>query len=242
MDMSDPGKTIRPPSLWLLMREARVLAEYARLRWNERKLLQDLPRGDGHPVLVIPGFGTTDASTRTLRGILERLGYVTHGWGQGRNLGMNRVIRHHLRALLPALHKEHGARLSLVGWSLGGVFARELARHQPEHIRRVFTLGSPINHRPDATNVDALYRRVNRSYTPDMDAFRQRCEPPPVPCTAIYSRSDGIVAWQTSMENPAANTENVEVKGSHLGLGVNPQVIRVIAERLALPEVDRAAA
>lgn len=240
MDMSQ--RPIRSPSLWLLLREGRALAEFARLRWHGRELLRELPRGDGHPVLVIPGFGTNDRSTRPLRDVLERLGYVAHGWGQGRNLGMNRVIRHHLRALLPALHKEHGSRVSLIGWSLGGVFARELARHQPQHVRRVITLGSPINHRPDATNVDALYRRLNPAYVPDLESFRQRCTAPPVPCTAIYTRSDGIVAWQTSMENPAPNTENVEVDGSHLGLGVNPDVIRIIADRLARPDAERAAA
>lgn len=240
MDMSNTA--IKAPSVWLLMREGRAIAEYARLRFGARELLRELPRGDGHPVLVVPGFGANDRSTRPLRDILERLGYAAHGWGQGRNLGMNRVIRHHLRALLPALHKEHGSRVSLIGWSLGGVFARELARHQPENVRRVITLGSPINHRPDATNVDALYRRLNPAYVPDLEAFRQRCQAPPVPCTAVYSRSDGIVAWQTSLENPAPNTENVEVSGSHLGMGVNPEVIRVIAGRLALPEPDRAAA
>lgn len=235
-------RPIRRPSLWLLLREGRALAEFARLRWHGRDLLRELPRGDGHPVLVIPGFGTNDRSTRPLRDVLERTGYVAHGWGQGRNLGMNRVIRHHLRALLPALHKEHGSRVSLIGWSLGGVFARELARHQPQHVRRVITLGSPINHRPDATNVDALYRRLNPAYVPDLESFRQRCTAPPVPCTAIYTRSDGIVAWQTSMENPAPNTENVEVDGSHLGLGVNPDVIRIIADRLARPDAERVAA
>lgn len=223
-----------PPSKWLLLLEGRALAEYASLllSWP---LLHTLPRGDGHPVMIIPGFGATDISTRPLRRVLQRLGYSVYGWEQGRNLGMKTKIREGLRASLPRLHAKHGAKVSLIGWSLGGVFVREIARHQPELVRRVITLGSPINLRPDATNVDAMFRRLNPGYTPDLEAFKRRCLAPPVPCTAVYSKSDGIVAWRTSMENPAPNTENVEVSGSHFGLGCNPQVIRVIAERLARP-------
>ncbi|HUP93229.1 MAG TPA: alpha/beta fold hydrolase [Solimonas sp.] len=226
---------IKPPSALLLALELRYGLELG------AHLLtlpfMKLPHGDGHPVMVIPGFGTTDASSFLLRRALKRLGYAAHGWGQGRNLGMNARAREALRARLPELHREHGRKLSLIGWSLGGVFARELARHQPEHVRRVITLGSPINHAPDATNVDALFRRKNPDFKHDLEAFRRRCTAPGVPCHAIYSRSDGIVAWQTSLENEAPHTENVEVFSSHFGLGVNPLVLRVIAERLARPEV-----
>ena len=236
MSVTD-ADSIKAPSWWLLLLEGRAFTEYASLQLQSA-WRRELPRGDGHPVLVIPGMGGSDRSTQPMRRVLERLGYDAHGWGQGRNLGMNKRTRENLRSLLPALHKENGAKVSLIGWSLGGVFVREMARQQPEHVRRVFTLGSPINHRPDATNVDAIFRRLNPRYTPDLEAFRQRCQPPPVPCTAIYSKSDGIVAWQTSMENPAPNTENVEVSGSHFGLGHNPRVLRIIADRLAQPIQD----
>ncbi len=223
-----------PPSKWLLLLEGRALAEYASLllSWP---LIRTLPRGDGHPVLVIPGFGATDSSTRPLRRVLRRLGYAAYGWELGRNLGMKAGTREALRAALLRLHEKNGAKVSLIGWSLGGVFVREMARHQPEHVRRVITLGSPINIRPDATNVDAMFRHFNPGYTPDLEGFKRRCQAPPVPCTAVYSKTDGVVAWQTSMENPAPNTENVEVSGSHFGLGCNLRVIRVIAERLAQP-------
>lgn len=230
--LNDDSDLPQPPSKWLLLLESRALAEYVSLllSWP---FLRMLPRGDGHPVMVIPGFGTTDISTRPLRRVLSKLNYAVYGWEQGRNLGMKPKTREALRANLPRLHEKHGAKVSLIGWSLGGVFVRELARHQPELIRRVITLGSPINIRPDATNVDAMFRRLNPGYTPDLAAFRRRCQAPPVPCTAVYSKTDGIVAWQTSMENPAPNTENVEVSGSHFGLGCNPRVVRIIAERLA---------
>lgn len=226
---------IRPPSIWLLASEARFGLELG-AHLLHLPFLRRLPHGDGHPVLVVPGFGTTDRSTFLLRRALTVLGYHAYGWGQGRNLGMNARVRDGLRARLPELHDKHGKKLSLIGWSLGGVFVRELARHQGRHVRRVITLGSPINHAPDATNVDALFKRMNPGFKHDLEGFRRRCEAPGVPCHAVYSKSDGVVAWQTSMENAAPHTENVEVFSSHFGLGVNPLVLRVIAERLALPE------
>ena len=228
---------VAPPSPLLLMLEARAFGEFAALLLSG-PFLKSLPRGDGHGVLVIPGFGASDLSTRAMRRVLERLGYDVHGWGQGRNLGMRAHIRERLRQRLDELHRSHGRKVSLIGWSLGGVFVRELARHQPERVRRVITLGSPINGHPQSNNVDALYRWVNRGVGAKLDweAFQRRRVPPGVPCTAIYSRSDGIVHWRCCLEEPAPNTENVEVRASHFGLAVNKQVLRVVAERLARPE------
>jgi pimeloyl-ACP methyl ester carboxylesterase len=223
-----------PPSPWLLLLEGRAMAEYGALLLSWARLGR-LPRGDGHAVLVLPGFGATDRSTEPLRRALSRLGYRAHGWEQGRNVGMRRSLRASLDARLERLHAGHG-RVSLVGWSLGGVYARELARAAPDRVRRVITLGAPFNHHPRANNADRLYRLLNGGDTGiDWDGFHRRRMPPPVPCTAIYSKTDGIVHWRCSMEEPAPNTENVEVTGSHLGLGVNVQVLRVIAERLARP-------
>jgi hypothetical protein len=234
---------IAPPSPLLLMLEGRAFGEYASLLLS-RPFLRSLPRGDGHGVMVIPGFGGSDFGTRPMRRVLERLGYHVHGWGQGRNLGMRSHIRERLRFRLHELNESTGRKVSLIGWSLGGVFVREIARHQPERVRRVITLGSPINGHPQSNNVDALYRWVNRGKAQaiDWEGFQKRRTPPNVPCTAIYSKTDGIVAWQCCMEEPAPNTENVEVRASHFGLGVNPQVLRAIAERLARPEADTKAA
>ncbi|MGH8443436.1 MAG: esterase/lipase family protein [Nevskiaceae bacterium] len=219
----------------LLLVEGRAVAEYGALllSWP---LLSRLPRGDGHSVLVIPGFGASDLSTRPLRRVLTRLGYDAHGWGLERNLGMDRTLRSAMEERFTQLYRAHG-KLSLIGWSLGGIYVRELARGAPQHVRRVITLGSPINHHPRANNADRMYRWVNGGdERVDWEAFERRRVPPPVPCTAIYSKSDGIVAWRCAMEDPAPNTENVEVRGSHLGLGVNVQALRVIAERLARPD------
>jgi pimeloyl-ACP methyl ester carboxylesterase len=230
------GEAIDPPSTFLLLLEGRAFGEYAALMLSW-PFLRRLPRGDGHPVLVLPGFMASDLSTRPLRRVLKRLGYDAHGWGLGRNTGASEAARVGMRARLDTLFDGARSKVSLIGWSLGGVYARELARAAPGKVRRVITLGSPINGHPQANNADALYRRVNGVAAPvDWEGFNRRRLPPDVPCTAIYSKTDGIVAWRCSLEDAAPHTENVEIRGSHLGLGVNPQAIRVIADRLARPQ------
>ncbi|MEK6807003.1 MAG: alpha/beta hydrolase [Pseudomonadota bacterium] len=228
---------IAAPSIFLMLAEHRAWLEMATFRFR-KALLGELPRGDSHPVLVIPGFGATDTSTRPLRRALTELGYAACTWDQGRNIGMSAKIKNDLGQRLKDLHHRHQKTVSLIGWSLGGVFVREMARAQPQLVRRVFTLGSPINGHPAANNVMGLFRLLNRGkpVNLDWDGFQKRRNPPPVPCVAMHSKSDGIVAWQCSIEEPASNTENVEVSGSHFGLGFNPQVLRVLAERLCLPE------
>ncbi len=227
---------IRAPSPRLLALEARVFAEIPLFLLRNLRT-GGLPRGSGQPVMVVPGFGASDLHTLPLRRALARLGHAAYGWGQGTNLGMRPALKNALNQRLHKLSAEHEAPVSLIGWSLGGVFVREMARHQPHLVRRVFTLGSPINGRPDANNMLALFRLANRGKPVNLDweGFNKRRAAPPVPCTAIYSRSDGIVAWQCCMENAASNTECAEVRGSHFGLVVNAQVLRLIAQRLSTP-------
>ncbi|HWU68359.1 MAG TPA: alpha/beta hydrolase [Stenotrophobium sp.] len=226
----------KPPSPLLLLLEGRVVAEFGGLLAS-LPLLRRLPRGDGHAVMVVPGFGADDRTTAPLRHVLSKLGYDAQGWGLGRNLGMRAGMKEKLGERLRALHDEHGGKVSLIGWSLGGVFVREMARAQPHLVRRVFTLGSPINGHPDANNMTPIFRYVNRGKPMklDWDGFQRRRVPPPVPCVAIYSRTDGIVEWHCSREETADNTENVEVFSSHFGLPFNPLVVRALAARLRLP-------
>ena len=224
----------RAPSLGLLLREARVSWELARFFAGSRRL-DHLPRGDGHPVLLIPGFGADEVLMRPLRNALRKIGYAAEDWGQGRNLGMRPAIKQALAQKLESMSKRAGREVTLIGWSLGGVFARELARARPEFVRRVFSLGSPINARPDANNMMPLFRLANGGRAPKLDreSFDRRKIAPPVPCAAIYSRSDGIVAWQACLEEIAANTQNIEVSGSHLGLVVNREVLVAVAQLMA---------
>lgn len=230
-DFDDPT---RAPSLALLVREIRAPFEMLRFGFASGRL-EGLPAGDGHPVLLVPGFGVDELVMRPLRNALVKLGYRAEDWGQGRNLGMRPQVKQGLAQKLDSLHKRHAKKVTLIGWSLGGVFVRELARTQPDAVRRVISMGSPINRRPDANNMMPLFRLANRGRPPKLDreGFERRITAPPVPCTAIYTRSDGIVAWEASVEENAPNTENIEVRGSHLGLAMNLEVLRVIAERLA---------
>lgn len=236
---SEDEVALSPPSKLLLLMETRAWAEFGAFLISQ-PFLHGLPRGDGHPVLVIPGFGGSDLSTQPMRRLFAKLGYATYGWEQGRNMGMRSQIKEFLALRLRELHQEHGTRVSLIGWSLGGVYVREMARSQPDSVRRVITMGSPINGHPNANNAAALFSLINRKQNMKLDweGFQRRRVPPPVPCTAIYSKTDGIVNWQCSREEQAPNTENVQVASSHFGLGVNPLVMRIIAERLARKEGD----
>lgn len=225
----------KAPSLGLLLAESRALPHY--LRYRLRGLRTDhLPSGNGAPVIVIPGFGASDTTTRPLRHALTALGYDVSGWHQGKNKGMTRPISDGLKAMLASTYARHEMPVTLIGWSLGGVFARELARKQPQQVQQVFSLGSPIGGHPHANNVTALFALFNPAarQPPDMDAFHQRSIAPDVPCTAIYSKSDGIVSWRCCLEQPAAHTQNVEVKGPHCGFPWNQQVLDVLAKAMAV--------
>lgn len=197
-----------------------------------RPLLRRAPRGDGHPVLVMPGLGATDAYTRPLRGFLRGLGYHVHGFRLGRNIPTQTLLVG-LRDRMELLSETHGdTPISIVGWSLGGLYGREIARRAPEHVRQVITLGTPCRLRPgvDAPVLDSL-RATFLGDLPDDAAIDD--SPPPVPLTAILSRSDGIVPWPVAYEEPGGACESIEVVASHCGLPHHPAALWAIADRLA---------
>ncbi len=195
------------------------LAFESRALWEVGALLPALPllalapRGDGHPVLVIPGWMASDRSTAILRGFLGTLGYRTHGWNLERNEGPTPEIQEGLVRRLSEIRQRGGHTVSLIGWSLGGIYARELARRYPSDVRQVITLGSP-------------FRGVGERFRPALS----------VPATAIYSRTDGVVAWQRCIDDRGPRRENIEVDSSHIGMGHHPRVLLIIADRLAQRE------
>jgi hypothetical protein len=233
----DRGDGGAPPLPYLLTEGVRALAEYG-LFLGTGPLRPALPRGDGHPVLVLPGLGATDVSTRGLRGVLRRLDYHVHGWQLGRNVGPTAKAVSGMRERLDDLTDRYGRTVTVIGWSLGGIYARELARQSPEQVRQVVTLGSPIRlARTDQSRASWLYSRYSHLHVTDGNVPLERERAPlRVPATSIYSRFDGIVAWQSCLAAPSPHSENVAVLGSHLGLGHNPAVIWVVADRLAQPE------
>jgi pimeloyl-ACP methyl ester carboxylesterase len=227
--------SIKPPSKLLLLAEIRAVGEFA-LGLASLPTLAMAPKGDGHTVLVLPGFLTSDHSTDFLRNYLRRMGLNAVGWEMGRNLGGLYRMREQLRKKVSELRRQSGKRVSVVGWSLGGVYARDLALNLPDVIRGIITLGSPFSGDLRANNVGRLYDRVSGETVDDaaVDDVMALAGPMPVPATSIYSRTDGVVSWQTSVMQPSARAENIEVIGaSHMGLGFNPAVLWAIADRLA---------
>lgn len=192
--------------------------------------------GGGHPVLVLPGFSASDSMTGRLRAHVRKQDYRVHGWGLGTNHGLTDDIVAGLPDRFDALQERYDRPISVVGWSFGGLLARWLGHVRSEHIDRVITLGSPWRPEGEITRTTALFERAARKHglSPDakdiVDLLRQ---PMPVPCTAIYSKTDGVVNWRSCALDPAQNHENVAVVSSHIGLVSNPLALAVVTDRLA---------
>ena len=226
---------VAPPSRLLQLLELRASCELAAgvaaLPW-----LRLAPRGDGHPVLVLPGLVASDRSTHLLRHFLARRGYEVHGWGLGRNLGPRPNVEEAMLATVDRLHANSGRKVSLIGQSLGGAYARLLAAQRPDAVRCVITLGSPIGGHPRSSNAWRIYEFTSGESAADPRRWQQVRQTPRVPTTAIYSRSDGVVAWQNSVQTRGPMTESIEIVSSHIGMAVHPAVLYAVADRLAQPE------
>ena len=230
-----------PHAFWTLV-EGRAMLELG-LFYASRPMLASLPKGDGHAVMILPGFMASNSSTAPMRGVLSSLGYDAHGWDSGRNVRVDNALIARLEKQLTQLFKNGGRKVSLIGWSLGGVLARELAKLHPEKVRLVISLGSPISDDRNHTHARRLFELLNGKEPEPMQGgqFRALDEAPPVPTTSIFTKTDGIVHWRGSVQHPDKTsgghpTENIQVHASHCGLGVNPSVMVAMADRLALPE------
>ena len=237
MHTSETEQGTRPNLVLEALELPRAMAEYAALA-GTIGLLHLAPKGDGSPVVVLPGFTGSDGSTFALRRFLERRGHRPVAWGLGRNIGPTREIVDGIDALVQRLADDHGQAVQLVGWSLGGIFARNVAVRRPELVRRVVTLGSPyrlLDHRTShAAWVYELYAPLHDA-AGDLPPGGPVSLPLSVPTTSIYSRSDGIVPWRSCIEPESDLAENVQVFSSHNGLGHNPLAMYVVADRLAQP-------
>jgi pimeloyl-ACP methyl ester carboxylesterase len=226
------------PGFCLLALELRAFWEFGAL-FPSWPLLSRAPRGDGHSVLVFPGLSANDTTTVPLRQYLQSLNYNPWGWGQGFNFGPRAGVLEEARASLVRAYEQTGKKISLIGWSLGGIYARELAKEFPEMVRGVITLGTPFAGSHRSTNAYGVYEFATGSKVEQEVQAYDLPAAPPVPTTSIYSRSDGVVAWQGSIQAPSPEnpqTENIEVRASHIGLGLNPSAWWAIADRLAQPE------
>lgn len=200
-----------------------------------KKIFAKTAKGDGHPVMVLPGFMSSEVSTNSLREYIANQGYDVYDWGMGRNLGKLEFLDP-LMARVEEIYYKTGQPISLIGWSLGGVYARQIAKERPKMIRQLITMGSPFSGLAEPNNVSWIYsalnggkqvKNVNSSFLENLPM------PAPVPTTAIYSKNDGIVAWKNCMEQVEdATHQNVEVRGSHIGMASNFSVLKIITDRL----------
>ncbi len=228
----------KPKALHTLL-ESRVAVE-ALAHVSSKPFERLLPRGDGHPVLVIPAFLTSDAFTASLRNSLTRLGYDVYAWQQGLNTGLHdsklALLQRHLKEIV--LQRQQ--KITIIGWSLGGIYARALAAQNSDHVRQVITLGSPFGIPVSKSRTEAVqglvshaFQFLNRGAEDPMVAKAALWQnSPDVPCTSIYTESDGIVHWHYCVDQKRPHCENIRVPGSHVGLTHNPAVLYLLADRL----------
>jgi pimeloyl-ACP methyl ester carboxylesterase len=233
-----------PPHLFYAFAELpRALLEFVSLL-PAHPLVRKAPGGDGHPVITLPGFRGNDTSMNILRRYLEHWGYDPHPWGLGTNLGIGFDRVYYERRFLSQLERvarRRGQAVSIIGWSQGGVIARQAAKRRPEIVRQVITLGSPIGDTPEATTIWRIFERTSEQEITEelMAHLREVASPvPEVRCTCIFSRSDGIVSPAIAQDTVSPDAENICVMASHFGMAVNPFVLLVIADRLAQKESD----
>jgi pimeloyl-ACP methyl ester carboxylesterase len=235
-------------SLWTLL-EGRALFEAVLLPALYPFILRNTPRGDGHPVLLVPGFTASDATLIGLSTFLRSRGYMVETWGLGQNTGFKLKFSRALEQKVRYMHHRYGGKVSLVGWSLGGVYAFYAAHAVPACVRSVISLGSPM--RFSTTEdldvpilVKAIYRYLAHPLGPSAHLANVRAKvlraPPPVPSTCIFSMTDGVVPPEAARIDDSDDDrhENIWVPGSHVGLGFNAAVMWILADRLAQPEEE----
>ena len=190
-------------------------------------------RGHDEPVLVVPAFLSPDLSTVAIRKFLRQQGFAPVPWGCGINFGPTPNALAKLRQCIRANAERYQRKVFVVGISLGGTLAREAAKPCANCIEHLVTVASPVN-LPVVTPLAPFARFASLFWDADMKLAAARvAEPPPIPLTAIVSLSDGIVDWRACVPRPSSQTEIVALSGDHMTMGSNPDVLRVIAARLA---------
>lgn len=232
--MNDQEKTVdKPGKFWLITEFARAAMEYSSFI-PYKYFMSKEHDGDGHPVIILPGFMSSDSATKPLRKLLDDIRYTTYGWELGRNYGEEEDLDL-LFNRIDKIYQDHRKPISVIGWSLGGIYARQIAKSRPHLIRQVITLGSPFSGITEPNHAAWIHKLITSGKGKDIidpELLADIPKPAPVPTTAIYSKQDGVVHWEHCIEEETSIHQNIEVYGSHLGLGVNPTVIEIIIDRL----------
>jgi pimeloyl-ACP methyl ester carboxylesterase len=225
----------KPANFWFFTEGVRALVEYVQCKKFLRKYKFERT-GDGHPVLAVPGLLCTDFSMRLLRQFINQLGYNALGWELGRNLGQLEDMKdiNRLNARVDEIYKKYNTKITLIGWSMGGIYVRELAKQRPELFDQVITLGAPFSDVMAPNNAKWVVEKLNDTSRFDPIWFEQIAHPAPIPTTAVYSKQDGIVPWAACLEQiEDEKHENIEVKSSHWAFGMNASVMQIVANKLA---------
>jgi pimeloyl-ACP methyl ester carboxylesterase len=232
-----PALAFQAPSLALLATEPlRALLDFCAAKAGSLHRVD----GDGHPVIVYPGLGAGALTTSQLRAHLRSCNFEVFDWDLGVNTGPDGLFDDWIVSLVERVcstFSRDGRKVSLIGWSLGGIYAREIAKLCPDSVRQVITMGTPHNAMGDANHAGTIYKMLGgdtSQLTPELLA--RLAETPPVPITSIYSKSDGVVCWRGCLEQAGRYAENIAVHASHLGMPTHPEVLRIVADRLAQAE------
>ena len=204
-------------------------------------LLERLPSGDGQPVMIVPGLTTGDWSTTIIRSFLSSKGFNVYGWDQGLNIRYTEDLENRLAQRVEEIATKHGRKVTLIGWSLGGLTIRIFAKNHPDHVRQVISLGGPFKNLKGKSYVTWWYELLARErvedFNPEWEAAAASV--PDLPSTSIYSRADGMVSWEYCMDwETGPITQNIEVKCNHLGFGMNPTVWQIVHDRIIQDEDD----
>lgn len=226
------NEEIKRPSLFLHLTEIfRALFETIKgLIFESNFAYKNI--GNGQPIMVIPGLLTTDLSTTLLRKFLTKLGFKVFGWEMGRNLGRMESLPL-LIEKVENFHHQYQQKIIIIGWSMGGIFTREIAKTRPDLVKRTITMGSPFADVNAPNWAKWVFDLLNKGIEIDNQFIEQLPKPAPVPTLALYSKLDGIVPWRACMELSEDNIhKNIEIKSSHIGMGANSEVMKIIYSEL----------
>ncbi|MDG1443762.1 MAG: alpha/beta fold hydrolase [Pseudomonadales bacterium] len=224
---------LKPPALASMFNEAFAAFELPKLLLRAPELSR-LKTVNPRKIIVMPGFGADDFSTLPIRGYLSSMGHEVQGWNRGLNI---KDVQETLDELVQDIEKRTrnaAEPIVIVGWSLGGYLAREVARDLPNTVEQVFTLGSPIVGGPKYTQLASLYRSqgIDVDWIERVIIEREDANELITPVTAVYSKSDGVVAWQACIDKKSPNVEHIEISASHIGLGISADSFRIVADKL----------